>query len=87
LTTDSLSSGEEHSMKASTKTLRSESVVPYHRLLSLRGQVDEIDQALSHPSRCTPAPLALTALRKAVQAELDVAERQWRTPVRDAQAA
>jgi len=61
------------------------SLVPYHRLLSLRGQLDEIEAALrcskqlSHPGRYRQLPpLALLALRKAIQAELEAAELQWK---------
>lgn len=53
---------------------------PYHRLLSLRGQVEELEAALARPeadlSPRLPA-LALSALRAAVAAELEAAEREW----------
>lgn len=57
-----------------------EVLVPYHHLLSLRAQLDEIDLGLRQPGRYTAPPLALIALRKALQAQLDTAERAWHTP-------
>ena len=67
-------------MTTRAKADESEALVPYHRLLSLRGQLDEIDLALRQPGRYSPPPLALTALKKALQVELDAAERGWHAP-------
>ena len=73
-------------MKSSKRAETKTSTVPYHRLLSLRGQIDEIDAALrcserplSASKRYALPPVALIASRKAVEAELEVAEHQWRT--------
>lgn len=57
-----------------------EALIPYHHLLSLRAQLDEIDFGLRQPSRYSAPPLALIALRKALQVQLDAAERAWHTP-------
>ena len=76
-------------MKAPATTTTPWAPVPYYRLLSLRGHLEEIDAALGHPSqpgrigrRAQLPPLALRALRKVLAAELETAEAEWRTPRR-----
>ncbi|HVA23441.1 MAG TPA: hypothetical protein VMW62_03535 [Chloroflexota bacterium] len=79
-------------MKALKTARKPEPLVPYHRLLSLRGQIDEIDAALRSDrhfcatGRLQLPPMALIALRQAVHAELETAEHQWQASHRGAAA-